>query len=209
MLGDFMEEMKQVERASFFTRGCAYCVDFLVIYFFISLISLMIPTSQRYDELIDERDELIASLEVNGSISVDNYVKEMSEINYDISKELIAINAVNVALTFVYYGVCAYLTGGRTVGKYVMHIRVKSQNGELTWKQMLLRPLLINSVLANFIVLILLFLMKSNKYALASEIIAIIDMLFVVISGFMILYSKKRLGLHDKILGTEVIKEEK
>ena len=63
--------------------------------------------------------------------------------------------------------------------------------------------------LGNFIVLILLFLMKSNKYALASEIIAIIDMLFVVISGFMILYSKKRLGLHDKILGTEVIKEEK
>lgn len=200
-----MEETK----AKFFDRAIAYFIDFFIIYFLFSLITMIFPLSNHYNALIEQKEELSYRLLEDETPNYERYMKELSNINYDLNKELVVLNGINYVLIFIYFGVCAYMCEGRTLGKYLMKIRVKSQDGTLKWWQMLLRPFLINSLFSGVMNIILLYILNPVSYTMVSQIILYLDMIFVIICGFMILYSKKQLGLHDRILKTEVIKEVK
>lgn len=200
-----MEETK----AKFFDRAIAYFIDFFIIYFLFSLITMIFPLSDNYDTLIEQKEELSYRFLEDETPNYERYFEELSQINYDLNKELVLLNGIDYVLIFIYFGVCAYMCDGRTLGKYLMKIKVKSQDGTLKWWQMLLRPLLINSLFSGIISIILLYILKPVSYTIVSQIIVYLDMIFVIICGFMVLYSKKQLGLHDLILKTEVIKEVK
>lgn len=200
-----MEEKK----AKFFDRALAYFIDFFIIYFLFSLITMIFPVSDNYNNLVAQREELSANLLADESPNYESYMEDLSVINYDLNKEIALLSGIELLLMFVYFGVCAYMCDGRTLGKYLMKIKVKSRDGELKWWQMLLRPFLINSLFSGVMSIVLLYILKPFSYTIASEIIIYADMIFVVICGFMVLYSKKQLGLHDLILKTEVIKEVK
>lgn len=200
-----MEETK----AKFFDRAIAYFIDFFIIYFLFSLITMIFPLSNHYNALIEQKEELSYRLLEDETPNYERYMKELSNINYDLNKELVVLNGINYVLIFIYFGVCAYMCEGRTLGKYLMKIRVKSQDGTIKWWQMLLRPFLINSLFSGVMNIILLYILNPVSYTMVSQIILYLDMIFVIICGFMILYSKKQLGLHDRILKTEVIKEVK
>lgn len=197
------------KRAKFFDRAIAYFIDFFIIYFLFSLITMIFPLSDNYDTLIEQKEELSYRLLEDETPNYERYFEDLSKINYDLNKELVLLNGIDYVLIFIYFGVCAYMCDGRTLGKYLMKIKVKSQDGTLKWWQMLLRPFLINSLFSGVISIILLYILKPVNYTIVSQIIVYLDMIFVIICGFMVLYSKKQLGLHDRILKTEVIKEVK
>ena len=98
---------------------------------------------------------------------------------------------------------------GQTVGKKLMKIKVKSITDEsLSINTMLFRALIIYGIAANIINLILILLLKKELYLSISNTISIIQSLIVIISVFMILFSKQKRGIHDIITKTEVVNKE-
>ena len=88
-----------------------------------------------------------------------------------------------------------------------MKIRVVSKDGDLSMNQMIFRTFISNFVLINIIGFI--FMLFSNKdvyfYVIMST--SLIQYLIVIISIFGIVNKKDGCAIHDKLVHTEVIRE--
>ena len=106
----------------------------------------------------------------------------------------------------IYFVLIPYINKGSTIGKMLFKIKVDKQDGKLKITDLLIRSFIINGNLYLLILLILLPFVNSLLYFTIENILGIMQIIVVIISGFMVLYKKDNLGLHD-ILTKTVVKE--
>lgn len=176
--------------------------------FFVSLVSsiiVMIPIF-KYDpvKVEEQTNELYSSILETGSADVDEDILVTGL--YNLERSSTSLTAITTFITFIYFGVAAFINNGRTLGKMIMKIKVVPIKGnKLNPGLFILRTLLITSIIPNLISVISIFYLSPNTwYNLTGIISQIQEFFFLIILGFMIFRDDER-GLHDLICQTKVI----
>ena len=194
--------------AQFNKRFFAYIIDIFIVLVIANLITMFIPISEKTQDYCKELQTTQKKM-YDKEIDVKEYTDIVLEDNYNISKGTVLISLTSIIIYILYFVVYQVYNNGQTVGKKLMKIKVKSITDEsLSINTMLFRALIIYGIAANIINLMLILLLKKELYLSISNTISIIQSLIVIISVFMILFSKQKRGIHDIITKTEVVNKE-
>lgn len=194
--------------AQFNKRFFAYIIDIFIVLVIANLITMFIPISEKTQDYYKELQTTQKKM-YDKEIDVKEYTDIVLEDNYNISKGTVLISLTSIIIYILYFVVYQVYNNGQTVGKKLMKIKVKAITDEpLSINTMLFRTLIIYGIAANIINLILILLLKKELYLSISNTISIIQSLIVIISVFMILFSKQKRGIHDIITKTEVVNKE-
>ena len=194
--------------AQFNKRFFAYIIDIFIVLVIANLITMFIPISEKTQDYYKELQTTQKKM-YDKEIDVKEYTDIVLEDNYNISKGTVLISLTSIIIYILYVVVYQVYNNGQTVGKKLMKIKVKSITDEsLSINTMLFRALIIYGIAANIINLMLILLLKKELYLSISNTISIIQSLIVIISVFMILFSKQKRGIHDIITKTEVVNKE-
>ncbi len=194
--------------AQFNKRFFAYIIDIFIVLVIANLITMFIPISEKTQDYYKELQTTQKKM-YDKEIDVKEYTDIVLEDNYNISKGTVLISLTSIIIYILYFVVYQVYNNGQTVGKKLMKIKVKSITDEsLSINTMLFRALIIYGIATNIINLILILLLKKELYLSISNTISIIQSLIVIISVFMILFSKQKRGIHDIITKTEVVNKE-
>ena len=194
--------------AQFNKRFFAYIIDIFIVLVIANLITMFIPISEKTQDYYKELQTTQKKM-YDKEIDVKEYTDIVLEDNYNISKGTVLISLTSIIIYILYFVVYQVYNNGQIVGKKLMKIKVKSITDEsLSINTMLFRALIIYGIAANIINLILILLLKKELYLSISNTISIIQSLIVIISVFMILFSKQKRGIHDIITKTEVVNKE-
>lgn len=193
--------------ATFGKRVVAFVVDVMFISFFASLICVPFVNSDNLSELEHDYFDYTKKY-VNEEISPKEYNVYQIDFNYNSARESGIVEFVSILFSIIYFGVVQLKLGGQTLGKRMLRIRVKSDNGELTMNQLLFRSLIINSLLCNIIVFAFMLFMNKNAYFYSSLILQTLQFIVMFICFVMININKNNKGLHDVLFHTTVVNEE-
>lgn len=194
--------------AQFNKRFFAYIIDIFIVLVIANLITMFIPISEKTQDYYKELQTTQKKM-YDKEIDVKEYTDIVLEDNYNISKGTVLISLTSIIIYILYFVVYQVYNNGQTVGKKLIKIKVKSITDEsLSINTMLFRALIIYGIAANIINLMLILLLKKELYLSISNTISIIQSLIVIISVFMILFSKQKRGIHDIITKTEVVNKE-
>ncbi len=179
-------------------RFLALIIDIIILLIIFELINLFFINPYE-SELTTLKEKLI-----NNKISYSAYLYNYININHNISKNNIYFNVIQIIIMSVYFILIPYINKGSTIGKLLFKIKVDKPNLKIT--DLLIRSFIINGIGYLLIMTILLPLSNSLLYFTIENILGIMQIIVVIISGFMVLYKKDNLGLHD-ILTKTVVKE--
>lgn len=201
-------------RAYFLPRVLAYMIDYMIITAALFLVSSIIPQDKNYESYLKEYEDIQTKYmesvsnpdKEENTMTAEEYVNRSADVTYDLDRCNVPIMIIEAFIVLGYYSVFAYYNHGQTIGKKLMKIRIVSTNGEeVSMNQYIFRSLLIQSLLAKIILIeFVLFIGRSN-YFYASFIIQGIQMVLIIVSIFMVLYSKNGRGLHDRLARTQVV----
>ena len=192
-------------KAMFSQRVLAFLIDLVLLSMITSLITMFIPVNDTATKLYEEQNRVLEGY-VEGTVSMEEYVNQMVDISYDISRQTVIISIVTIVISLLYYVVYPCYNNGQTFGKKLMKIKIKKTNDkELTMNDLLIRSMINNSILVNIINVALVLFLGKNLYLSTSSFVSIIQYLVLTISLIMIAFTKNAQGLHDKAVHTEVV----
>jgi len=191
-------------KAGFIKRLLAYFVDSILVSLLVTILALGIKNNANTYE--QELSNLIKDY-MAGDVQMGEYLNQVEDLNYEISKASAVTNTISVVLTIGYFIVFAYLNKGQTIGKKIFKIKVVENGDAPSLKAMILRNIIILQIVSNLCSVILINILNKNMYFLVTETVTAIEELIIIVSVFMILYRSDKRGVHDLIAHTEVIEE--
>lgn len=196
-------------------RIIAYLIDFLIVVILSNLLSTVLPNrdkilgySEDANNTFNEYMEIFSSEDINSEETekkLDELSKEISDLSYYSAKASVFNSIIGIVLYFLYFILFQSYNNGQTIGKKLLKIEVTSNDGkELSFKQMLIRGIILYPIVLNTISLILLFILNKDTYG---NVISFVEMFKygLLFACFVTLFSGR--GLHDRIANTAVISE--
>lgn len=194
------------EKALFVQRFVAFLLDIFILSSIASLISYPFLDAKSIDKLNKNSSEVIEKY-TTGEIDMDTYVDEVKGISYQLSQKQGVVSLVTLFLAVLYFIVYQYYNNGQTIGKKLMKIKVvSSTDKEITMDSFIFRSLIVNSILVDMISFAIVIFGNETVYFYGVAICGIIKYTLLLICGFMVMWSKSGLGLHDRIAHTTVVK---
>ena len=194
------------EKALFVQRFIAFLLDIFILSSIASLISYPFLDAKSIDKLNKNSSEVIGKY-TTGEIDMDTYVDEVKGISYQLSQKQGVVSLVTLFLAVLYFIVYQYYNNGQTIGKKLMKIKVvSSTDKEITMDSFIFRSLIVNSILVDMISFAIVIFGNETAYFYGVAICGIIKYTLLLICGFMVMWSKSGLGLHDRIAHTTVVK---
>lgn len=192
-------------KAMFSQRVLAFLIDLFILSIITSLITMFIPINDTAIKLYEEQNRVLEGY-VEGTVPMEEYVNQMIDLGYDISKQTVIISIVSIVISLLYYVVYPCYNNGQTFGKKLMKIKIKKTNDkELSMNDLLIRSMINNSVLVSIINVILVLFLSKDLYLSTSSLVGVIQYIVLIISLIMVAFTKNAQGLHDKVVHTEVV----
>lgn len=194
------------EKALFVQRFIAFLLDIFILSSIASLISYPFLDAKSIDKLNKNSSEVIEKY-TTGEIDMNTYVDEVKGISYQLSQKQGVISLVTLFLSVLYFIVYQYYNNGQTIGKKLMKIKVvSSTDKEITMNSFIFRSLIVNSILVDMVSFAIVIFGNETAYFYGVAICGIIKYTLLLICGFMVMWSKSGMGLHDIIAHTTVVK---
>ena len=190
-----------MKNAGFGKRLLAYILDTLIISIVASLIIVFIPMEEV--DTKDANNTMESYLE--GEITANEYIKEVSTVNYELEQSRIPSYIVSLSLMFIYFVIVQYKLGGQTVGKKILNIKVESTKGKLNVNQLIFRSLIIIYIAFNMLNLVSIFVFKNATFSTVSGVLNMANVALILICAVMVIANKDKRGLHDMIAKTKVV----
>lgn len=200
-----MENKNSGEKALFFQRLMAFLIDSLIVILLTSFISGFFVNSKKVDKLSNDVIDLVEKYSKN-QINTNKYIAEYVNLTYDLAQENGPIVIVEVLLGIVFYIIVPLYSSGQSIGKKLLKIKIISDNGELSSNQLVFRSFIANSLLVDILSLIFLLFVSKTMYFYLLGLFKMIQYIITVISILFVIYSKKGLAIHDKLVHTRVVR---
>lgn len=187
-------------------RIIAYFLDLFIVSI-ISSILVMIPVFNYDIEGVEkETSELYNAILGSGTGSSDPDENQIIQYLYNIEEKSSTLTMITSFITFLYFGVFAFIYSGQTLGKKILKIKIVPVKGQnLNAGLFIIRTLIITNIIPNLISVIALNNLSINSWYNITNIVSQIqELIFIIILGFMIFRNDER-GLHDIICQTKVI----
>ena len=194
-------------KALFSQRILAFLLDAIIVFVLTFFITLFIPINDTTQKLYEEENRILEGY-VDGTSSLEEYVNQLVDIEYDISKQTVISSIVAIAISLIYYVVYPCYNEGRTLGKKFMKIRIKKLNNkDLTMNDLLIRAMINNHILINIVLVVLVLFLSKDLYLGSSSMLTLVQYMVLAISLVMIAFTKNCQGLHDKVAHTIVVRD--
>lgn len=214
-----------------FKRFVAYIIDIIIVSLITTLIISNTYINKDYNEYVkvsneyvSYNEEYIESLEKleddyeKKEISQKEYEKQQKKLNKEYEKKgedynyklvrlSIISTIISILVLLLYFVVIQNYFNGKTLGKWLMKLRVVSTKDKLSMLNLFLRSLIVNSILINIFNILFVIILSKNNYIIYNQISYIISYVIEVTILIMILFDKNNRGLHDYIGNTKVILE--
>lgn len=193
-------------KALFSQRFVAFMIDLILVSFITSLVTAIIPTNSSIDKLYDQQVKIVENY-TNQKITMQEYVNQLVDINYDIAKQTGIITLVSIAISLLYYVLYVYKNDGQSIGKKMMKIKIQKKNKdkELTMNDLLFRTMILQGTLVSIIGFCTILFLDKDTYLATNSLLNLIQYSILIISFFLIAFTKERQGLHDMVAKTEVV----
>ena len=180
-------------KALFSQRLLAFLLDLVILTLITTIVTAFIPVSDSTRKLYDEQNQILEDY-VGGNSTIEEYVNQIVDIEYDISKYTAISSIVAIVISLLYYVVYPCYNSGQTFGKKIMKIKItKITDKDLSMNDLLIRAMVNNSILVNIILVALVMLLSKDLYLSVNSLL-------------MIALSKNGQGLHDKLVKTIVVR---
>ncbi len=189
-------------------RILAYLIDVVIVLFassMLSSISYLNPQLETYNKYYDEYSEKTKDY-LDKKTADDEYLQITNDYSYKLERNSVYSSVISVVTILLYFGVFQKYNNGQTLGKKLLNIRVK---GNLNIFKYLLRTAIIYNVFINVAKIILIVALDQNQYLIANKYLYILALVVEVTTIVMIMLRKDHKGLHDLIVGSEVVEENK
>lgn len=201
-----MKKKEVTNKALFIQRFLAFIIDVVLVSTIASCIVTPFMDSKSILKLNESANE-VAEKFVNQEIDVDTYFSEVMNITYQMARKNGLLSIVSLFLEILYFVVYQFYQNGQTIGKKLLKIKVVSNDEhDLTMNQMIFRSLIINSILCEMIVVGFMVFASRSVYFCGVGIAEVLQYVVLLISAFMVMFSKSGCGLHDLIAHTKVIR---
>lgn len=198
-----------------FKRICAYIIDIVLISFVSSMfasIEFINPKLDEYNQNYEEYRNYVQNI-TSGNETLDASEllngEEIKDLTYNIASSGVITSEITLIISILYFIVFQYFNNGKTVGKALLKIQVKSNdNKKLKLTQIILRSIVINSLLTSLISIICLLTLSKSSYLTVSNYIQMIDMAIVFVTFGMVMFREDGRGLHDLLAKTIVVPAE-
>ena len=192
-------------KAMFSQRILAFLIDLVLISVITSFITVFVPVNDTATKLYEEQNKVLEGY-VEGTVSMEEYVNQMVDLSYDISKQTVIVSIVTIVISLLYYVVYPCYNNGQTLGKKLMKIKIKKiDESDLSMNDLLIRGMVNNSILVNIVNVIFVLFLSKNIFLSASSLVSVIQYLVLIISLIMIAFTRNSRGLHDLAAKTEVV----
>ncbi|NLL44664.1 MAG: RDD family protein [Mollicutes bacterium] len=193
-------------KASFMRRFSAYVIDIMIVGALILLFNhFIIPENNNISVLNQELNDLNERI-IQKEITFSSYVIHLSEIIHNLDEERIMTYIINAILIITYFAIIPYFKDGKTLGNYIVGIRIIREDREyLSLNNLLIRNMIINGLGYLLTSLVFVYLLPSFSYFIVVSIFGVIQIILVIVSVFMVIYRRDKRGLQDILSKTRVI----
>ena len=195
---------KELKKASFIRRLCAFIIDMVLISFAASLIAIPFTNTTAVDS-INTREKELREKYTKQEINSEEYLITYTDIYYDLNKNTGIASFTSLVLSILYFVVFQLYNKGQTLGKKLLGIKIVSDEKELNMNQMIVRSLLANFILVNILKFALLTFTSKSVYVTSSGILELINYIVILVSVIMATTKEGR-TIHDRIAHTRVVK---
>ena len=197
---------KKKKYSSFGKRFIAFIIDILIISTIASLICMPFTNTKNESKL---QDQYLDSTEkyFNGDLDINAYKDIQISYTYNIAKESGLSKILTILFSILYFGLLQFYMKGQTLGKKLLHIRVISDDGELTLNQLLFRALIIDSIVLDLVLFVAMLFMNKDVYYYSVMIFELIQYIVYLVCFIMIVKNEDKKGLHDVLFHTYVVEE--
>ena len=192
--------------ALFVQRLVAFLIDVLLVSLVASFISAPFVNVEKISALEKKTSELMIQLQ-SEQISITDYSMQYIDIYYKLARYSGISSIIVIFLNVLYFVVFQVYNKGQTLGKKFVKIRVISENGELSYNQMIFRSFISNFILVDIIMFIFMIFSSKEIYFWATIVFQGLQYIVVFISIIMIMNHKDGRAIHDKIVQTKVLRE--
>ena len=183
-----------------FKRIFAYLLDLGIITFFMMLLSFIHPEKNR---LLKNDFDFINNIFTNNVITHIEYLDNIKEIMYQYTKQNIYTIFLGIFVIFLFIILIPTITKGKTIGKQILGIKIRKKE-DSPFLSYVIRA----TINFGFVFLLIngmsVFVLKSKEYIILLLITLFLQLLLVIINGFMVLYSKSKRGIYDRLCHTTV-----
>ena len=194
---------KELKKASFVKRLCAYIIDYLLIVILISLISTPFTDVKKTEKLEKESAEIVQQYQ-KSEISSKEYLERYTSVYYSLSRCTGIMTFVTILASILYYVVFQFYNKGQTIGKKLMRIKIISNDGDLSINQLIFRSLIANMILLNIINFGLITFVSKNIFMGAFAIVSMIQYLIMFVS-ILLATGKEGRTIYYRIVHTRVV----
>lgn len=199
-----MKEKKEV-KALFSQRFVAFMIDLFLVSALTTLVTTFIPTNGTIDKLYDQQTKIIENY-TSQKITMEEYVNQLVDISYDIAKQTGIATLIGIAISLLYYVLYVYKNDGQTIGKKMMKIKIKKKNDDqLTMNDLLFRTMILQGTLVSIIGFCTILFLDKDTYLATNSLLNLVQYSILLVSFFLIAFTKEKQGLHDKLVGTIVV----
>ena len=193
-------------KALFSQRFVAFMIDLILVSFITSLVTAIIPTNSSIDKLYDQQVKIVENYTA-GKITMQEYVNQLVDINYDIAKQTGIITLISIAISLLYYVLYVYKNDGQSIGKKMMKIKIKKKDKdkELTMNDLLFRTMILQGTLVSIIGFCTILFLDKDTYLATNSLLNLTQYSILIISFFLVAFTKERQGIHDMVAKTEVV----
>lgn len=196
-----------MNNATFTKRVIAYIIDFIFIAAILMILSYFIPRSTNFDFLNSDMNTLTEQA-MNNEITFEAYLREYSNYLSEVDKENVLYNSISFIILVIYYVIIPIFTGC-TLGKYIMKLKIKQKdNKKLSILNTFIRSIIDIGLVISLITVFLVQIVSAKTYFMVLIILFFIQIILVIISGFMILYRKDKRSLSDILSETNIVTRE-
>ena len=189
--------------ALFIQRFAAFIIDMLLITFIASLIATPFTNASNAEKLQKQSSELVEKM-LTGEIDQKSYMTEASVLTYEIDRNNGFYTITCLILGILYFIIYQFYQE-QTIGKKLFKIKIESNEGNLSMNQMVVRSLVIDMMLFDFIRFAFCMFAPKSSYFLGYSSVMIVEIIVMAFCGFMVMFRKDRRGLHDIICNTKVV----
>lgn len=195
-------------KASFKQRLGAYLIDLMVLIGVFCLIYFLIPENSK-NTILEQELNLLNEKFIKEEIVLGDYFNNYSNIMYNLDKNNIINSIINIIILVIYFIIVPFITNGKTLGKYILGIKIKSKDKEnVSILGLIIRNLIFNGFIYLLGSLLLLIVTSGTTYFILLIILGIIQIILSLVSVFMVIYRKDFRGLHDILSNTKVVRGE-
>lgn len=195
---------KELTKAPFIKRLCAYVIDFIIIFMITSIIATPFTDSKKVLEIQSEANTIMDQYQA-GEITPNEYLARYSDVYYKLGKESGITTFIEIIIGILYFVVLQLYNKGQTIGKKIMNIKIISNNGDLSMNQMIFRALISNTILLNIINFGFITFASKSVYTGVSATLTMFQYMITFISVLLAAMSIEGRTIHDRIANTRVV----